>query len=312
MVVQAVYNCKMSELYTILRLGWAACSAHLATFTAFSAAYTAPLIASRIHDVDSAELLPDWQARNSIAQNLRTDLQAANVDCLLVFRQLQRYISYAYPPAQHQAQWDSAGYPYYNDAQNENWDSTAAMLVSMSNFIAVNSVALLAGANMPVTFSATVTGFQTTFNTLHANFLSAENDAFVATETKVIANNQCYNDLIEMFKDARYLGFSPATMKQFTFTQLLQLVSSGGGSVLKGNITDSATGLPLAGVSVELTNLGVSVVSDVNGNYQFTQIPSGNYNVSAVLSGYQLFTGVAVVTVSTTTTTSTFDIQMSV
>lgn len=302
----------MSELYTILRAGWQACSSNLATFTAFSAAYTAPLIAARLADVDSAELLPDFQARNSIAQNLRVDLQAANNDCLLVFRQLQRYISYAFPAAQYQAQSDAAGGVYYNEAQNENWDSTAAMLVSMTNFIAVNSAALLANTNMPTTFPAKVTAFAATFNGTHARFLAAENDAFVATETKVLANNQCYQDLIEMFKDARYLGFSPATMKQFTFSSLLSLISSGGASVLRGTVTDAITGLPVAGAVIDLTNLGVSVVSDVNGNYEFAGVPAGTYNVNCTASGYVLFAGVVVVTVSTTTVITTFDIQMSV
>lgn len=302
----------MSELYTILRLGWASCSTHLATFTAFSAAYTAPLIAARQHSIDLAELLPDWQARNSIAQNLRTDLQAANSDCLLVFRQLQRYISYAYPASQQQAQCDAAGYQYYNQAQNENWDSTAAMLVSMVNFMTANSVDLLANSNMPATFPTTVTGFQTVFNDLHADFLTAENDAFVATETKVAANNACYNDLIAMFKDARYLGFSDATMKQFTFSSLLSLVSSGAASKLKGTVTDVVTGLAVPGATVELTNLGVSVVTDVNGYYEFISVPAGTYNISCNAGGYLMYAGVVVVTVSTTTITTTFDIQMSV
>jgi len=311
-MAQSLYNCRMSELYSILRMGWYACSAHLATFTAFSAAYTAPLIAARQHAIDLAELLPDWQARNSIAQNLRVDLQAANSDCLLVFRQLQRYISYAFPASQHQAQYDAAGYQYYAEAQNENWDSTVAMMVSMSNFITANSVALLANSNMPAGFSASVTGFQTVFNDTHTDFLTAENEAFVATETKVNANNACYQDLIEMFKDAKYLGFSTATMKQFTFSALLSLISSGGASILRGTVTDAITGLPVAGAVIELTNLGVSVVSDMNGDYEFTSVPAGTYNVNCTASGYLLFAGVVVVTVSTTTATTTFDIQMSV
>lgn len=311
-MVQALYNCRMSELYTILRAGWNACSVHLATFTAFSAAYTAPLIAARLADIDSAELLPDFQARNSIAQNLRTDLQVANNHCLLVFRQLQRYISYAFPASQYQAQSDAAGGIYYNEAQNENWDSTAAMLVSMTNFIAANSAALLANANMPATFQAKVVGFQGVFNDTHAHFIAAENDAFVATETKVLANNQCYEELITMFRDAKYLGFSTATMKQFTFSALLSLISSGGASILRGTVTDAITGLPIAGAVIDLTNLGVSVVSDVNGDYEFTSVPGGTYNVNCTASGYVLFAGVVVVTVSATTATTTFDIQMSV
>jgi hypothetical protein len=207
-MLQTLYNCRMSELYTILRLGWAACDANLATFTGFSAAYNSALVTARIAEIDSAELLPDYQARNSVAQNLRTDLIEVNERVLLLFKQLQRYIAYGYPVPQHQAQDDAAGHSYYAEAANLNWDSSAAMLVSMTNFIVANSSDLLASNNMPSTFELTVIVTKSLYDTIHQNFLVAENLAFVATETKVAANNLCYQNLIAMFSDARYLGFS--------------------------------------------------------------------------------------------------------
>ena len=311
-MVQSLYNCRMSELYTILRLGWNACNANLTAFTAFSAAYTSGLITARLSEIDAAELLPDFQARNSVAQNLRTDLIDVNDRVLLYFKQLQRYITYAYPVSQHAAQYDAAGYAYYPEAANLNWDSSAAMLVSMTNFIAANSVALLAVNNMPVGFEALVIATKTLFDNTHADFLAAENAAFVATETKVEANNLCYQNLIAMFSDAKYLGFSLALMKSFTFASLLSLVSSGAPSKLRGTVTDVATGLGIPNVSIELTNLGVSVVANADGEYLFNSVPYGTYNILAQAAGYADYTGVVVVQPSVSSTYTTFDIQMTV
>lgn len=310
-MLQTLYNCRMSELYTILRLGWSACNTNLVTFTGFSASYDAALIAARVAEIDAAELLPDYQARNSIAQNLRTDLIEVNDRVLLLFKQLQRYITYAYPAPQHQAQYDSAGYGYYSEAANLNWDSSAAMLVSMTNFISANAVDLLATNNMPSTFEAAVIATKNSFNTTQQDFLVAENAAFVATETKVAANNLCYQNLIAMFSDARYLGFSASQMKSFTFSTLLSLVTNTSPAKLKGKITDVATGLPIPSAVVELTNLGVSVVADANGNYYFNSIPSGTYNVYCQAAGYVDYTGVVVVAPSSLLPTI-FHIQMSV
>jgi len=301
----------MSELYTILRLGWTACLSNLPAFTGFSAAYGSGFVSVRQAEIDDAELLPDFQARNSIAQNLRTDLIAANERVLLLFKQLQRYITYAYVPVQHAAQYDAAGYGYYSEAANLNWDSSAAMLVSMTNFINANAADLLATNNMPSTFEAAVIATKNSFDTIHQDFLVAENAAFVATETKVAANNLCYQNLIAMFSDARYLGFSASQMKSFTFSALLSLVTNTSPAKLKGKITDVATGLPVPSAIVELTNLGISAVADANGNYYFNSLPSGTYNVYCQAAGYVDYTGVVVVAPSSLLPTI-FHIQMSV
>ena len=311
-MLQSLYNCRMSELYTIARIAWAACSVELPTFSGFSAAYDSSLIASRIGEIDAAELLPDYQARNAVAQNLRTDLLAVNERVLLLYMRLERYITYAYPAAQHQAQYDAAGKMYYQEAQNLNWDSSAAMLVSMTNFIAANDIQLQANSNMPSTFGASVVATQASFIQVHQDFLAAENAAFVATETKVAANNLLYQNMLAMFKDARYLGFSDAQMKSFTFSSLLQLVTSGPPSKLKGVVTDAATSLPIVGATVELTNLGISALSDSLGRYLFNSVPNGVYNVLVQASGFQDYTTVVTIVPTSVAASNILDIQMTI
>lgn len=301
-MVQSKYNCTQAELYTIVQQGWNSCLAQLAAFTAFSAAYVTGLITARLAALTAAQALPDFQARNSIAEALRTDLQAQNDVVLNLFQSLKRYISYAFPAVQHQAQWDAAGWGYYASAAALNWDDTANMLVSMDNFITANSVALLLNSNMPTAFGATVASAKTDFDTLHADFLDARQAAYVATEDKVNANNAIYDDLIAMFADARCLGFSEALMKQFTFSSILTLISGTGVATLKGVITDDVTGLPIDGASVTLQNLAMTVTTTTTGEYQFTSIAGGTYDVEVDKVGYvQILDTVTVVSGSTTT-----------
>jgi len=70
--------------------------------------------------------------------------------------------------------------------------------------------------------------------------------------------------------------------------------------------------LGIPNVSVELTNLGVSVVSNADGEYLFNSVPYGTYNILAQAIGYADYMGVVVVQPSVSSTYTTFDIQMSV
>ena len=309
MVVQSLYNCKQSELYTIVQLGWNACLANLATFTAFSAAYTSGLVAGRLADALAAAALPDFQARNAAAELIRIDLAAKNDEVLTLFQQLKRYIEYAFPASQWSIQQDAAGQTYYREASNLNWDSTATMLQSMVNFITANSAALLSGNNMPAGFPTTVSSAKTAFDGYHLNYLAERTAALTATEDKVNANNQIYKDLIAMFSDAKLLGFSYADMANFTFSRLLTLISGGGFSTLQGYVYDSLTSLPIAGAKVEIPVLGVMTATDSTGYYQISPLPASTYTVFCGATGY--VTADSPITL-TTGVTSAADFYLSV
>lgn len=301
-MARANYNCTQAELYTIVALGWASCLANLASFTSFSAAYVTGLVTARQADLVAAQTLPDFQARNAIAETFRLELIPLNSGVCNMFQRLKRYISIAFPAAQHQSQWDAAGLPYYAAAASYDWDATQQMLVSMTNYIALNSVALLANSNMPSTFSTDLSADSLAWNAKHTEFLAARQDAYVATEAKVNANNAIYADLIAMFSDAAVLGFSPALAGQFVFSSLLTLISGTGVATLQGVITDDVTGLPIAGASVTLTNLGVTVTTTTTGEYNFPSIAGGNYDVQIDAVGYAQVLDSVTVTSGVTTT----------
>ena len=237
--------------------------------------------------VAAAANLPDFQARNAVAEAIRLSLAADNVAVLNLFQRLKLYISVAFPANQWQIEWNAAGWDKYAAARKEDWDSTALMLIDMDNYVAAHSVVLLAGANMPVGFGAGLTTLTASFTANHYSFVQAREAALVATETKVMANNTIYTDLMVMFGAGKLLGFSAALVKQFTFASLLQLISGRGVSGLRGFVLSAATGEPIENASLKISSLGIHVFSDSDGSYMLSSIPAGNYviEVSAAMLG---------------------------
>ena len=289
--VPTAYNCRQSELYTVCNLGWAAFAANIAAFTAFSSFYDATLLAARLQVISNAQHLPDYQARNSIAETAREALAIKNAEALNAMQRLKRYITYWAAPQDVSSYLDAAGMTYYLEASNLNWDSAAQMLSSADNFVTQYSVDLQNNNNMPAVFALLVGHLKADFDSLHTDFLTKKQDAMVATENKIIANNQIYYDLVAMFADAKLLGFSDATMKKFTFAILLQLISNVPTAGVSGVVTDSATGNIISGASVEIANNGLNTVSGTDGSYSFTGLGSGTYNIIVSANGYINWTG---------------------
>lgn len=288
-MLQAIYNCKMSELYSIARMGWANCAALLPDFTAMSAQYNNALVVARRLEIDSAESLPDFQARTAAQELLRISLVGQLPAILQNFQLLKRYISYAFPANQFVVQIDAAGQGYYQEASAENWDSAIAMCVSADNYMTANSVALLANNNMPVAFQAAFSALMTTFQNTYIDFETERLQTLVDTETKVAANNQLYTNLIAMFRDAQYIAaFTPAQKQAFIFAKNLQLVSGAGLGGFGGTVTDGATlGAGIAGAMVDILTLGITAITQGDGTYTFPSVPAGTYTVEISAVGYQ-------------------------
>ena len=71
---------------------------------------------------------------------------------------------------------------------------------------------------------------------------------------------------------------------------------------LEGTVTDASSGDPIAGATVEITDLAVSTTTDENGHYVFSSVPTGDYTVTAKKFGYE--DGSASVTINEDETTT--------
>lgn len=57
-----------------------------------------------------------------------------------------------------------------------------------------------------------------------------------------------------------------------------------------GTVTDADTGVPLVGVNIVITGMGVGTATDANGNYEIGNIPEGEHELVARYIGYTTWT----------------------
>lgn len=286
--MQANYNCSQQTLYTAANLGWNSCTQHINSFKDFSDQYDPAFIAARIAEVEAAALLPDDQARNGITETLRIQLTQLADASLADFQRLKRYISKAFGPEFHKAQYEIAGQNYYEKAANYNWDSLKGLLTSASNYINNNLATLTQNQNMPVAFPPILENNKNSFFALHPQFLDSEETSRQDAATKIIANNAIYNSLINMFLDGQQIFRNDeAVKKQFIFDQVLLLIDGAGTAGVRGTVTDSVTTFPLEGVSVKLMPGNYTGTTNADGIYRISPMASGIYTVTYNKASYQ-------------------------
>jgi TonB-dependent starch-binding outer membrane protein SusC len=65
---------------------------------------------------------------------------------------------------------------------------------------------------------------------------------------------------------------------------------------ITGQVLDSATGEPVTGANVYLTELARGAASDVDGNFRISNVPAGTYNMTASYIGYRTYRQTVTVT----------------
>jgi len=71
----------------------------------------------------------------------------------------------------------------------------------------------------------------------------------------------------------------------------MAISSFGQNTSLSGKVTDTITGLPLAGASVHVSGRRTAAVANTEGLYSIENIPEGNYTVKVSYQGYESSTG---------------------
>jgi iron complex outermembrane receptor protein len=78
---------------------------------------------------------------------------------------------------------------------------------------------------------------------------------------------------------------------------------------IKGTVTDSETNKPVQFASLSLEDLSISTMTDVKGNFEFTNIPQGIYNIIISRTGYK--TNKAITELKENITALSFKLQKS-
>lgn len=294
------YEGKDDEMLTIAENGWYHCGLLQAVFVAADTRYTVPFITAQQANVVTVRNMPTYQARIAAKKAFRaamlTDLKKI-LSMILLFK---NYISNAISNvALRDIALAAMGYNYYEVAGGRDWDVVKAMLVSANAYGAANSVMLLA-AGMPATFLADLAALSVDFNSHYSSFLAESAAALVATETRRVALNAVYVELMIMFNLAQLLPLTPAQKKEFNYAYQLQAIS-GGPTGNRGYVYDILTGLPIAGVMVEIPSENIMVFTDADGAWE-VNVRNGNYGIRFTPpsgTNYQVINDTIVVLVNT-------------
>ena len=282
------YNCTEQELYTICETGWNSVSQYLPRFTSFKAKYDAPFVTAKQAAILAARIMPDEQQRNAQYETANVNLKKQGRTCCDKWQMLKRYIADAFPADQQKPMLEAAGYNYYDKASNNNWDSVKGLMTSGSTFITATLTDLLANNNMPATFQGEFDTEKGKFETIHQEFIQAEEESRVGQDTKMNANNTIFADLMNMLLDGQEIFKNEEPLlKQFTFTELLYLASGTGTAGFKGRVTEIGTDIPIEGVNVAIKGSNKTAVTDIDGRYEITQLASGKYTIVFDKVGYE-------------------------
>lgn len=286
------YNCSQQSLYAVCRSGWASCTTYLADFAAFSPAYTAPMIAGMIADIDAAEALGDSEQRTEDSRTLRVDLKNKATEAMEQWQLLKRYITKAYPADQVEIKLDAAGQSHYARSLKDDWGAVGRLLTDGVAFATANTADLTAGNIMPAGFPAAFTTTKVDYDALYASYITASQTDEVETQTKIEANNSIFASVMDMFSDGqRIFKKNEAVKKLFTFDQVLLNVEGPGNQGIKGDVTIQGTSNPVTAGEVSFTGPSNKTVEiDEDGHYECPQLAAGLYNMLVTAPGFSAVT----------------------
>ena len=234
------YRSTQGELYAVCEIAWASCRAQLnptagvsKSFHGFKAYYTDAFIDARLAELAYAENLPDEENRSDEHEAARVALAAKLIECADKWQDLKRYIIEAFAKNLQKTKLEAAGQRYYKRTTGENWEVCELLMRSAGKFIHANLAKLTAGDNMPGGFEFEFNTLKNEFAALFLAFKTIEETVFQETETKIKANNICYDAVEKMMKDGqRIFKYNTALVKSFIFLQVLKLVR-GASSVIR-------------------------------------------------------------------------------
>lgn len=304
------YRCTQAELYAVARSGWNSFTTYLSNFEAFRGYYDAAYATTAKAEITAAEALPSEQARYANSEVMRTEMVALADDCCARWQTMKRYINTSFPEAAIKARLEEAGALRYEKARSYNWEELRMMNVEANNFLTLHAATLAAGNNMPLSFPANYATDATAFATKYEAFIESEEQAVVATNTKITANNALHEKLMNMFKDGQEIFKGEEQIKrQFVFETVLGLITNPGAAGLRGKVISAQDLTPIANATVEILNTSYTSTTDAGGNYLIKPLAVARYDVrfsapplyrDKVLQNIQISTG----------TTSTLDTEL--
>ncbi len=283
------YPCSQKDLYSVCNTMWDNYPTIQVTMATYKAKYIAGLKATMKLQVKAARDMPDQQAREGAAEELRLQMLPLAKVCLNDFQLLKGYIDDAFTGVNEplrKPNYEEAGQLKFRDASNQDWESQMGLNTSMTNYMIAKLAVLTAGANMPVGFPAAVAADILAWELKYEAFKVAEQTQ-VETDLKIKANNDVYNLAIDLGNDVKRKFYTnQAVMDKFTFDTLLALINPPVSGV-KGSAVMTGTNEEVEGVLFKAQKTGSGIIeflSDEDGEY-FKDLSEGDWTIEGSKTG---------------------------
>jgi len=287
--ILAVYPCSQKDLYSVCNTMWDNYPTIQVTMATYKSKYVAGLKATMKLQVKAARDLPDQQAREGAAEELRLQMLPLAEVCRNDFQLLKGYIDDAFTGVNEplrKPNYEEAGQLYYREASRMDWESQLNLDSSMTNYMTLKLAVLTAGANMPVGFPAAVAVDISAWELKYEAFKVAEQTE-VETDAKIEAGNAIYNLVIDLGNDVRRKFYTnQAVMDKFSFDRLLALINPALSGV-KGSAVMTGTNEEVEGVLFKAQKTGSGIIeflSDEDGEY-FKELSEGDWTIEGSKTG---------------------------
>ena len=265
------YQCTQPQLYAICKIGWKSYEENQAAFELFNTNYTVLFGTNAVAAVAAAKALPDFQQRDEPSETAFILMGKKADKCIISWKTLRSYIKKAFDPDLFKPKIESAGYNYYEEATNENWEDLDSMLLAGQSFITNNTPALTT-AGMPAGFPASYNTLYGEFGDLYETFTDAGQDSKEGTDAKITANNDIHKTLTDMFADGQLIFAEDAGKRErFIFARVKAIVklqlASAAATTYQGGVTSTLDDQPIPNVACGLMELGTSVPTNAEGAF---------------------------------------------
>jgi hypothetical protein len=249
-------------------------------FKDYKALYTVLYGTNGLKMATDAQAMPDVQERGEASETALIELKPIAKTCCRNYQMLKGYIRSAFTNEDvWKPKFEAAGSDYYEGAYAEDWESVSELNQRMHNFIDANSVALLAGNNMPATFTAKVDDDADAFTAKYGEFTGSSSTS-TATDAKITANNAAYKFVMNGIAADAPVVFEDETLRAlFIFNTRLEEINPKERGV-KGGVEQSGTNEPLANAVLTFKKIGepiINVECDDDSKYK-TLLSDGDYD----------------------------------
>ncbi|MEP7171089.1 MAG: carboxypeptidase-like regulatory domain-containing protein [Bacteroidota bacterium] len=281
----------MQVLYLASDLIIANVRKRLPVFFDYSERYTGTYLDSIATKRATASQLPDEAMRTMRHESVRNELVIVAAVVLKRFRALKRYIALSTAfKSNPETFWKACQWEKYASAANQSWVDVTAIGEASIKFITEELSQLTADHNMPGSFQ----------DLFEADFLVYQNklklfedrlqEAKTGTESKLDANNELYNLVIqELCLTGQYLfEDSAAISSEYSFEAVSQMLEPGSPSAVAAKVTQEIDGVMVPMQNVDVTIVGTDLHESTNaeGAAEITRLSEGPVRVRFTADGF--------------------------